>query len=597
MWNDGTHHAMDRRQPPKQGFFTNATGRRPPHQRSHVSTVPFGRTNVGVVEVTFQSFRNINSNAVPLELDRPDDERAETTNTAPTTSTTTTTVVPFLLADIGEGIQEVEVLEWHVKVGDYVQEFDTICQVQSDKATVEITSRFAGKIVQISNDTPKIAVGQPLVHIETTTSTPSTAPPPTLQQPQERNSPSSQPPSTSTETLPEEHTPSDMVSSSPSSVLVSTNNLEPRLDDHDKDDGDSMRDSNNTKYLASPAVRKLAADHKINVQALHGSGPNGRVLKADILHYVNIHHPHEQEQQVPPSSITTTALTGGYQQQSQPIPKNDLEDSSSTRIVSVTGYSRAMVKSMTDSLQIPHMSLGDEIVVDKLIECRNQWNSAAAAATQKAAKTEQDGKQEGFVKLGMQTLLIKACSMALNEHPSVNAKTHDVEQCQVCYHDNHDIGVAMDTPHGLVVPVIRQVQNKSLMDIQTKLDQLKRDAATGRTLYDDLVPSPTFSLSNIGAMGVGTHMSPILVPPMIAMGALGRIQRLPRYVVDLDNDDDKENDRDTSTRNRDKVVPQHVLFVSWVADHRFVDGATLARFHKSFARYASNPLHMLPFLK
>mmetsp|Transcript_7930 Transcript_7930/g.16601 ORF Transcript_7930/g.16601 Transcript_7930/m.16601 type:complete len:732 (+) Transcript_7930:94-2289(+) len=474
-------------------------------------------------------------------------------------------IVPFLLADIGEGIKEVEVLQWYVQVGDQVKEFDTICQVQSDKASVEITSRFAGTIVEINpSKSSHIQVGEPLVYIRTAGGGKSSS------------SSSSSTTTALAETVLEQTAQSDhanqhrhdssrlQIPSTASHYALDSDVAATAVPIDGTDRSDTATSSHNSqnssvKYLASPAVRKLAADHQINVRAIPGTGPQGRILKADILQYI------QKTTTTSPKSSTTAAASsptapGALQQEPQQEEPNN--------IVTMTGYNKFMVQSMTDSLQIPHMGLGDEIVVDKLLEFRRHWNASV-----------QQQQQQDDGKLGMQTLLIKACSMALKEYPHVNAKTHNIEECQVCVHENHDIGVAMDTPHGLVVPVIRNAQTLTLLEIQQELNRLKAAASSGNIALSDLSPSPTFTLSNIGAVGVGTHMSPVLVPPMIAMGALGRIHKLPRF------------------DEHDNVVATNVLYASWSADHRFLDGATLARFHKAFAKYASDPLQMLPHLK
>ena len=476
-----------------------------------------------------------------------DDDESERGNNSNNDHDPNTTVVPFLLADIGEGIREVQVLQWHVSVGDTVQEFDTICQVQSDKATVDITSRYAGTIVDMAADST-ILVGQPLVHIATT----------------KHNNDNKD--DRALEHAPTPETPV-APSRSPTSQQPQNEHVEtPRSD------------GNNQKYLASPAVRKLAADHGIDPTTLTGTGPHGRVLKGDVLHYISAG--------AATANATTTAPVPNS------IQENDNDNNNGQRIVTLSGYNRSMVQSMTDSLQIPHMALGDEIVVDKLLQFRQEWNAHVAAQPPQPQSSHgpETTPSTPMTKLGLQTLLVKACSLALTEFPAVNTKVHNAADCQVCYHDHHDIGVAMDTPHGLVVPVIRSVELKSLLQLQHEVDRLKTAAATGRTALSDLSPSPTFTLSNIGAIGVGTHMSPVLVPPLVAMGALGRIHKVPRYPS-------SSMSMDHATVEEEQPVPTNVLYVSWVADHRFLDGATLARFHQAFARYASNPLLMLPQLK
>jgi 2-oxoisovalerate dehydrogenase E2 component (dihydrolipoyl transacylase) len=159
-----------------------------------------------------------------------------------------------------------------------------------------------------------------------------------------------------------------------------------------------------------------------------------------------------------------------------------------------------------------------------------------------------------------------------------------LQNFQVRLLPRHDLGVAMATPRGLVVPVVRGCEQRSLLELQIELNRLKAAATESRLHADDLT-TPTFTLSNIGSMNVGQTLKPVLVPPLVAMGALGRIQRVPRFVED---DDDGANPSDKNT-----VVATNILHVSWAGDHRILDGATLARFHLAFASYVSNPHRML----
>jgi 2-oxoisovalerate dehydrogenase E2 component (dihydrolipoyl transacylase) len=184
------------------------------------------------------------------------------------------------------------------------------------------------------------------------------------------------------------------------------------------------------------------------------------------------------------------------------------------------------------------------------------------------------------LNISILAFLIKACSLALKQYPVCNAILHDLDKCQLKIMHCHNLGIAMDTPRGLVVPVIRNVQTKSLVEIQHDLDRLKLLAADSKLAPDDLM-TPTFSLSNIGSMGGGTYMQPVIVPPQLAMGAFGKIQRVPRFV----------------DKNDDQVYAASIMNVSWAGDHRFLDGATLARFHAAFKGYVENPVHMLVHLK
>ena len=159
--------------------------------------------------------------------------------------------------------------------------------------------------------------------------------------------------------------------------------------------------------------------------------------------------------------------------------------------------------------------------------------------------------------------------------------SHGMVWYGICF----DIGIAMDTPRGLIVPVIKQCQNKSLPELAEELKHLKAAVAEGvGGLAASDLKGATFTLSNVGAIGGGgTYMSPIVTPPQVAIGALGQIRRLPRYVT-LSSTDPAQSQT---------IEEAHICAVSWAADHRVVDGATVARFHKSFKEYMEDPIKLL----
>jgi 2-oxoisovalerate dehydrogenase E2 component (dihydrolipoyl transacylase) len=462
-----------------------------------------------------------------------------------------------LLADIGEGIREVELLQWYVAEGDRVRQFDTVCQVQSDKATVDITSRYDGTVTELCGAGGQMMrVGEPLLYVRVATDEEEgggggggddKGTPPSLGAPEETSRPvagGGAPLPVMDERL--------RVPSEPTRHTLS-----------DHGDGGSKRE----KFHASPAVRRLVAEHDIAGDVasgrVRGTGPAGRVLKSDVIAYLRERGRWEQktgegvEEEVIPGSATATTKAPGAAATPAAAAAAPMTtgDDDAIEVVQLRGYQRSMVSSMTASLQVPHLMLGDDVVVDALLEARRTF---------KADDTD----------ISMLAIWCKACSLALAEYPALNATAGSVEACEVQLHRHHHVGIAVDTPRGLVVPVVRSVQDKTLAEIQGDLNRLRGAAASGNVPPEDLTGA-TFMLSNIGSMGVGTVMMPCLVPPLIAMGAVGRIKRVPAF---------DENDN---------VVPTNIQSVSWAADHRFVDGATVARFHAVVQKYIENPIHML----
>mmetsp|Transcript_8936 Transcript_8936/g.19123 ORF Transcript_8936/g.19123 Transcript_8936/m.19123 type:complete len:568 (-) Transcript_8936:179-1882(-) len=467
-------------------------------------------------------------------------------------SSSSTDSIPFLLADIGEGISEVELLQWFVQPGDVVSQFDRICQVQSDKASVEITSRFDGTVGELCGEVGEmVKVGQPLLFIQVADRAGTG---------HAGAGPAEAAPSVAAKFAETSH-------ASTASFLSNVDDVQDRLqiptvatsysnyyDDNSATNAQSHPDATNneaSKVLSSPAVRKLCKDHVIDLNTVIGTGPHGRVLKADVLKLIQQQQQQSQQQQQQFPQQTTAGSS----------PQTNIEQSSTSKTIPLRGYHRLMVKSMTTSLQIPHMVYTDEIHMDQLTHTRNTLRPLANA-------------QYSIRKLTYMPFFVKAASLALKEFPMVNS-TIDVEDMTMTFHDSHDIGVAVDTERGLAVPVVKACQDKSVLEIAQELQRLLEAAMEGNLSEEDIA-NPTFTLSNIGAIG-GTYMSPVVVPPQVAIGAMGRIQRLPRFVDD----------------SSEKVEAVRIMPMSWGGDHRAIDGATMAKFSNCWKSYCENPSSML----
>ena len=207
-----------------------------------------------------------------------------------------------------------------------------------------------------------------------------------------------------------------------------------------------------------------------------------------------------------------------------------------------------MAKSMAESLKIPHMVYADEVEMGKLLSIKGT--------------------------IAVLPFIIKATSAALGEFPILNARFDSVDQITLL--GSHNIGIAMDTDRGLVVPVIHECQDKSIDEITQELFHLK-DLAKSSSFGKEHLTGGTFTISNIGAVGSGTYMSPLITAPQVGIGALGKINRVPRFT-------------DGSSMD---VEESFVMNVSWAADHRLVDGASLARFHNLWKKYLESPVDML----
>ena len=223
-----------------------------------------------------------------------------------------------------------------------------------------------------------------------------------------------------------------------------------------------------------------------------------------------------------------------------------------------------MYETMTKSLSIPHFLYSDTVDFTSLNRVRQSLNSHSSRADPSVAPT----------KLSSLPFVLKAASLAMTEHPSLNAHLDASGAKPVFTHRAaHNIGIAIDTPHGLVVPVLKGVQRLSLHEIAAEIARLSALARTGKLSTADL-SGATFTVSNIGSLG-GATVAPVIVGPQVAILGVGRARAVPAFA------------EDGSIVRRDEAV------LSWAADHRVVDGATVARCAELVRLYLENTERML----
>jgi 2-oxoisovalerate dehydrogenase E2 component (dihydrolipoyl transacylase) len=508
---------------------------------------------------------------------------------ATSSSSSSSSAIPFLLADIGEGIAEVELLQWFVNEGDVVSQFDKICEVQSDKATVDITSRYDGRVTRLQGVAgDMIKVGTPLLYVEGDHDDPYGGGSGSGSG-NHNNNYHDTALEADLESLSSLHE-ADIILNIPqvaSKFRLKSDEMHP--DTSHPTTTTTIAPTTGTltfgargaggPVLTTPAIRKLSKEYRLDLSTIVGTGPKGRVLKGDVLSLLRTSGKLKKS---PPTSSYAPAVD----EHADPVPSSSssppplsatststAQNSSSISTattglvlplqqdttVPLRGYSRLMVQTMTASLQVPHMVYCDEVDMSRVKTLKKACG------------------------ISILPFAIKAVSTALHQYPQLNA-TYNAEDMSVTYHAAHNIGIAMDTPRGLVVPVIFNCQFKSIADIAADMERFKAVVTSGSCKFDAAdLQNATFTLSNIGAIGSGgTTMSPIVTPPQVAIGAMGKIQRLPRFAND-----------NTSM----EVIEAHIMSMSWGGDHRVVDGATMARFHTMWKEYMEQPMKLLANLK
>jgi len=285
--------------------------------------------------------------------------------------------------------------------------------------------------------------------------------------------------------------------------------------------------------LATPAVRHVLKQMKINIEEIEGTGKDGRVLKEDV-------HKFSQARKEA-TAAAATPLT-------PPAPTQQLED----QVKPLNPVQNAMYKQMTRSLSIPHFLYTDTIDLTALQALRQKLNA---------------GKEKSE-RITTFPFIIKAISLALQKYPILNShldNTTNPDKPHLIYKATHNIGIAVDSPLGLLVPVIRNVQSLSIEAIAQEILRLSGLARAGKLSSADL-SGATFTVSNIGKIG-GTSVAPVIVTPQVGIVAIGKARAVPAF---------GENG---------EIVRKEECVFSWSADHRVIDGATAARLAETVRGY------------
>lgn len=304
--------------------------------------------------------------------------------------------------------------------------------------------------------------------------------------------------------------------------------------------------------LATPAVRHLCKELKIDILEVDGTGREGRVLKEDIYRLVEARKQGAVQPANPGTATPSSAPAGVQTETRQPLTKTQEQ----------------MFKTMTRSLSIPHFLYADEIDMTDLAALRSRLNKVLSTNSSSSSSAPVLPNVEGVAKLSYLPFIIKAVSIALAQYPILNARV-DVSPdpsarppAALVHRAQHHIGVAMDTPAGLLVPVVRDVAARSVLGIAAELARLQALAAAGRLGPQDMAGG-TVTVSNIGSIG-GTYCSPVIVEGQVAILGVGRLRDVPDVV--------ETGGGGWAVRGVRKVCN-----FSWSADHRVVDGATMAR--------------------
>ncbi|QST01429.1 2-oxo acid dehydrogenase subunit E2 [Pontibacillus sp. ALD_SL1] len=420
----------------------------------------------------------------------------------------------FKLPDIGEGIHEGEIAKWFVKKGDEVKEDDVLCEVQNDKAVVEIPSPVDGTVTDVHVDEGEVTtVGTVIITFDAPGYEDNTGGSDEDSKEEEKQE----------EAPKEESTQNDQ-------------EQEPAAQDDEASD---------KRVIAMPSVRKYARENNVNIAKVSGSGKNSRILKEDIDAYLN----GGQTSEAAEAQADEAPAQEEAQTQTQAAPQGEYPESREK----MSGMRKAISKAMVNSKQTaPHVTLMDEVDVTELVAHRKKFKQVAA---------DQD------IKLTYLPYVVRALVSTLKKYPILNTSLDDETQ-EIVHKHYYNIGIAADTDKGLVVPVVKDADRKSIFGISSEINELAGKARDGK-LSGEEMKGASCTITNIGSAG-GQWFTPVINHPEVAILGIGRIAEKP-VVKD------------------GEVVVAPVLALSLSFDHRLIDGATAQNAMNQIKRLLNDP--------
>ncbi|PQA89072.1 dihydrolipoamide acetyltransferase family protein [Hyphococcus luteus] len=419
------------------------------------------------------------------------------------------------LPDVGEGVAEAELVEWMIETGANVREDEIIASVMTDKATVEIPSPVEGKIIWRGGEPGDVlAVGSPLVRLEVDGAgnvKPGETPAP---------EPKEKPEEAKAEKAPEPKPEKTAEKPSPKADKPKTNGAAP---------APAMPRAEGEKPLASPAVRKRAADAGVDLRRVPGTGPAGRITHEDLDAFFD---------------------SGG---ETASVPGAVLRRNTSVAEVPVRGLRRKIAEKMQAAHErIVPITYVEEVDMTALEDLRAELNKT---------------RKEGRPKLTLLPFLMRAMVKAVGEQPHLNA-IYDDEAEVIHQHGGVHIGVAAQTPTGLMVPVVKHAEARDLWDCAAEVARLSEAAKEGKASREELSGS-TITITSLGAMG-GIVTTPVINHPEVAIVGVNKMQVLPRW-------------------NGSEFTPRKIMNLSSSFDHRVIDGWDAAVFVQRIKSLLENP--------
>lgn len=442
--------------------------------------------------------------ATPAKIVEEVKTEEKTVEVSTASQETTLVIEDIFVPDVG-GDESVDVIEIIASVGDFLNEEDGIITLETEKATMDVPTPISGKLVEILvNAGDKVKTGSLIARIEKTVvaSTPKEV--------------------AKEEVIVKNETPAKVESK------VETVSVESHVT---KTTG---------KAYASPSIRRLAREYGVDLALVNGTGPKNRILKDDIRLYIKsvLSNPSC-------ANLTTSSNTaGGLGFELAPLKEIDFSKFGEIEVVELSKIQKISGPSLQrNAIIIPHVTQFDEADITELEEFRKEQNTIYS-------------KMNSDVKISPLVFAVKAVAKALRLHPNFNASLSTDGQSMI-FKKYVNVAVAIDTPNGLVVPVIKDADKKGFEEIALELKELSIKAKAGKLTANDM-QGACFTISSLGGIG-GTAFTPIVNAPEVAILGLSKSEFKPKY-------------------NGKEFVPRLMLPLSLSYDHRAIDGADGARF-------------------
>ncbi len=458
--------------------------------------------------------------------------------------------VEVKLPDLGDGIESADILNVLVAEGDSVDKDQDIVEIETDKATAEVPTSLAGTVTKVHvspGDT--VSVGASLISVEAASPAeagPGPAAPVETAGPASSTGPAPTPPPAPARppaptTSPE---PVAAVAAATAKPAAPAPTPAPTPAASRPTVAAAVGDA-----PAGPAIRRFAREVGVDLSTIAGTGPGGRILREDVLKAV--------QEANSPASEAPAAEVGEVPDAVDPGGEESSDAHGPVKVERMTRIRRTIANKMHESWStIPRVTNFDDADVTELEKVRQ--------------KSKRDYAAVG-IKLTSMPFLIKSVAMSLKAHPIMNASV-DMDAGQIIYKQYVNIGIAVDTDRGLLVPSLRNADRMVIADIARGIAKIAEDARTNNFAVEDLRGS-SFTISNLGAIG-GSYATPIINPPEVAILLVGRSRKVP-LVVD------------------NEIAIRHLMPLSLSYDHRLVDGAAAARFLNHVKSYLESPSRLL----